>query len=150
MDLEKIKEVAKKECDELNLELVSVRFYHDNEMGDMLEILVDKDYNITMDEIEAFTDRINPILDSIPELDIPYTLDISSGGSIREIPFSDTKKLIDKYLDITLSKGGETITAKVVSFENDILTVVYFIKGRKKQLPLKEEDIKTIHMGYKA
>ncbi len=150
MDLTNINEILKKVCDELSLQLVSTRFYKDSEMGDMLEILIDKDYNITMDEIEAFTEKVNPLLDALPELDFPYTLDISSGGSEREIPFDDIGKLMGYHLDIKLKKTGETITLKPLSFEEGILKGQYFIKGRKKSVELTKDDIESIHMGYKA
>ncbi len=150
MDLENVKKLLQKCCEELSLQLVSVRFYHDSQIGDILEVLIDKDYSITMKEIEEFTDKVNPLLDELPELSLPYTLDISSGGSEREIPFEDTKKFIDGYLELQLSKTHEKITAKVLSFEEGKLTVFYFIKGRKKKLVLTKEDVESIHMGYKA
>jgi ribosome maturation factor RimP len=150
MNLDHVKEVLQAAADELGLELVSVRFYHDAEMGDMLEVLIDKDYQITMDEIQKYTDKVNPLLDEIPELDVPYTLDISSGGSLREIPFEDTSKFVDRYLEIKLSKSKETILAKVSSFQGETLNVFYFIKGRKKNLALRKEDVESVHMGYKA
>ncbi len=150
MNLDHVGEVLKKSAEELNLEFISVRFYHDGELGDVLEVLIDHDYNITMEEIQAYTDKVNPLLDEMPELDLPYTLDISSGGSERLIPFEDTGKFVDGYLDIQLSKSKEKITAKVLSLNADTLTVTYFIKGRKKTLELKKDDIESIHMGYKA
>lgn len=150
MDLENVKNLLQKCCEELSLQLVSIRFYHDSEMGDVLEVLIDKDYSITMKEIEEFTDKVNPLLDELPELSMPYTLDISSGGSMREIPFEDAKKFVDDYLEIQLSHTHEKITVKVLSFEGDELTAMYFIKGRKKKLVLKKEDVESIHMGYKA
>ena len=149
--LSKIRDLLQKEADKMSLQLVSVRFYNDKEMGDVLEVLIDRDYNITMGEIQAYTDDVNPLLDELTEeITSPYTLDISSGGSMRVIPFEDTPKLLGKYLDIKLSKSGETITAKAVSFEEDKLNVTYFIKGRKKNLSLEKDDISEIHMGYKA
>lgn len=150
MNLEHAKEVLEKSAVDLSLQLISVRFYHDAEMGDVLEVLIDKDYNITMDEIEAYTDKVNPLLDELPELDIPYTLDISSGGSEREIPFEDIKKFVDKFLEIQLSQSNEKVLMKVLSFEDDTLEGQYFIKGRKKVVKLKKEDIISVHMGYKA
>lgn len=144
----KIREIALSLCKEMNLELISLRTYNDKMLGEVLEILIDHDYSITIDEIEKYTEKINPIID---ELDIKdsYTLDISSGGSEREIPYSDLSKLIDKYLDIKLKKSGETVLAKLISFDENAV-FIYFIKGKKKQLELKEEDIESIHMGYKA
>lgn len=148
--LEKVKETLAKAAEELSLDLVSVRYYKDEQMGMVLEVLIDKDYQITMDQIQEYTDKVNPLLDEITDLDEAYMLDISSGGSEREIPFEDTSKLLDHYLDIKLAKSGSTITAKALSYEDGKLIVVYFIKGRKKQLVLQKEDVEKIHMGYKA
>ena len=148
--LEKMRHALEKAALEQNLELISFRYYNDEQMGMMLEVLIDKDYAITMEEIERYTEAVNPLLDEIDTSDEAYTLDISSGGSERIIPFKDCYKLLDRYLDIKIKKSGETITAKVLSFANDELTVVYFIKGRRKQLTLKEDEIEVIHMGYKA
>ncbi|MCR4699195.1 MAG: hypothetical protein K5762_07520 [Bacilli bacterium] len=148
--LDKVKETLAQAAKELDLDLVSVRYYNDEQMGMVLEVLIDKDYQITMDQIQEYTDKVNPLLDEITDLDEAYMLDISSGGSEREIPFEDTAKLLDHYLDIKMAKSGETITAKALSYNEGELTVVYFIKGRRKQLVLHKDDVEKIHMGYKA
>lgn len=156
MDFEKDEELMKliNECTSaLNLELVSVKTFTDSEMGVVFQILLDHDYNITMDEIQSFTDMFNPKLDkyleSHPFLD-GFTLDVSSSGEERVIPFEDISKLIDRYLEVKLKVSGEKILAKVKEFNGEEVTLLYFIKGRKKELVLKEEDISDIHMGYKA
>ena len=148
--LEKITNVLQKTADSLSIELISVRYYTDEQMGKVLEVLIDKDYSISMEQIEEYTNAVNPLLDEVDDSEEGYMLDISSGGSVRKIPFDDVGRLIDRYLDIKLKKSGETITAKVLSFEDQVMKVVYFIKGRRKQLELTKEDVETIHMGYKA
>lgn len=148
--LEKIKKVCKEVADELALELVLVRYRSSSENGPVLEVFVDKDYNISMEEIDAFTEKVNPLLDDIlQDDDSAFVLDISSGGSEREIPFEDLPKLEGHYLDLIL-KNGEKITAKNVKADENELSLLYFIKGRKKERVLKKEDIQSIRMGYKA
>ena len=147
--LKKIHDLLQKEADDEGIELISVKFKHDEMLGRTLEVLIDKNYQITLDEISSFTEKANEILDSISELEDSYILDISSGGSQRDIPFVDLNKLVDHYLDLTLN-GGEKITAKLVDVIDDEAHFIYFIKGRKKKLDLKRDEIKQIHMGYKA
>ena len=147
--LNKAKEIFEKTCDEMSLQLISVKYLTSKD-GPVLEVLIDKDFNITMDEIETFTEKVNPLLDEIDDSEEGYMLDISSGGSEREIHFSDLEKLVSRYLDIKLKKSQETITAQLDSIEDGVANVHYFIKGRKKKLELKEEDVESIRMGYKA
>ncbi len=148
--LDEVKKVLQKVADELSLQLVSTRYYRDEEMGMVLEVMIDKDYQITMDQIQEYTDKVNPLLDEVTSLEESYMLDISSGGSEREIPFSDCSKLISHYLDIKIKRSGETITAKLLEANDESIDVVYFIKGRRKQLHLLKDEVETIHMGYKA
>lgn len=147
--LDKITRVLKREADDEKIELISVKFKTDKLLGKTLEVLIDKDYQISMEEISKFTEAANKLLDEIPELSDSYLLDISSGGSEREIPYSDLPKLLDHYLDLDLA-DGKKVTAKLMKASSNEAELVYFDKGRKKKLNLQEKDIKHIHMGYKA
>ena len=147
--LKRIEEILGKEAEREGLELVRVRFFNDSLNGPTLEVLVDHDYQITMDEISLFTERVSPLLDEIPGLDESYLLDISSGGSEKEIPFRDLGKLVDHYLDVVL-RDGRKETMKLVKAEDGKAEFVYFIKGRRKKEVLGEEDIRSMKMGYKA
>ncbi len=148
--LEKVKECLQKAADELSLELIKVKFDPSGEMGPTLQVLVDKDYQISMKEIEEYTDLVSPRLDEIEGLEENYMLDISSGGSEREIPPSDLPKLVSHYLDVKIKKSGETVTAKLEACDEEKMNLLYFIKGRKKKLELKYEEVESIRMGYKA
>ncbi|MCH3966491.1 MAG: hypothetical protein LKE52_02510 [Bacilli bacterium] len=147
--LEKTKAMLKETADSMGIELLSVKFLQNGDNGPTLEVLIDKDYSIDMATIQSFTDSVNPKLDKIDNLPDNYVLDIASGGNEREIPLSDLGKLKDRYLDLVL-KDGEKITAKLVEADKDSFTVLYFIKGRKKERTVANADAVSIHMGYKA
>lgn len=148
--LSAIKSIMEKEAKDMGFDYLSVKYLPNGENGPEVEVLVDKNYNISMDDIQEFTDRVNPLIDALEEEDSEgYVLDIASGGSEREIPYSDLGKLIDSYLEIQL-KTGEKITAKLISFENNVASFLWFIKGRKKTKEIKEEEISVLKMGYKA
>lgn len=149
--LEEAKKILQKAADEMGLELISVKMKQDKENGKTLEVFIDKDYAIDLKTIEAYTEKVSPLLDSIHGLDESYMLDISSGGSERLIPYEDIGKLLGHYLDVKLLSSGETKTLKAESLTEDgKVNFVYFLKGRKKKLVLGREDIAEIHMGYKA
>lgn len=147
--LEKVRAVLLEEAKKEGLELVNVRFYVDDLNGPTLEVLLDHDYQITMEEISLFTEKASPLLDDIPGLEESYLLDISSGGSEKVIPFSDLPKLVGHYIDVTFQDGRKE-TMKLEKATETEAAFVYFIKGRRKKEVLKEEDIKMMKMGYKA
>lgn len=146
---DEIKNICQKTADEMGLTLVSFRFLANGDNGPTLEVLIDRDFDISMKEIEEFTDKVNPLIDKVDQTDEAYVLDISSGGSERNIPFEKLSRFLSQWLDITL-KTGEKITALLLSFDGTEMDVQYFIKGRKKKLKLVSADVKTIRMGYKA
>lgn len=149
--LSKAKEIFNKVADEMGITVVSIKSKNDPEMGEVLEVLIDKNFDITIDDIQLYTDKVNELLDLLDDSDVQgYTLDISSSGSEREIDFSLLDCFIDRWLDITLKSSGEKITCKLEEKTAQEIKVYYFIKGRKKTIRLKEEDISSIRMGYKA
>ncbi len=148
--LEKAKEMFQKSAEEMGLTLVSCRYYVSKEEGAVLEVLIDRDFEITMDEIQAYTDKVNPLLDEIDDSEEGYLLDISSGGSEREIPFSSLGKFVSRWLDVKMKKSGDVITMQLDKFEDDKAYLHHFIKGRKKNEVLSADDVDTIHIGYKA
>ena len=147
---DKVNSVLGKACEDMGLTLVKTCFKSNGEMGPTLEVYIDHDYAITRKEIEEYTDKVNPLLDAIEGLDEDYRLDISSGGSLREIPFQDLAKFIGHYLDVKLKKDGSLHTRKLDSIKENKALFFYFLKGAKKKMALSEEEIDSIHRGYKA
>lgn len=148
--LEKVKSLMQKTANELHLELVRVSFLPHGENVPTLEVLIDHDLAITLEEIQRFTDIVSPQLDEIEDLDETYMLDISSGGSEKELAPKDLPLLVGKYLDLTFKESGEKLVAKLVSLEDDGLTLLYFLKGRKKQIHYSYDMFSSIRVGYKA
>jgi len=147
--LEQAREILRKAADEMGVELLSVRYLETGENGPTLEVRIDKDYAIDMATIEAYTDKVNPLLDALPESE-GYVLDIASGGSERLIPYEDLGKLVGRYLDLELVSGEKVPTAKLLAEDEAGIEVLYFIKGRKKDRKLRKDEVASIHMGYKA
>lgn len=140
--LKKAKEVAQKIADELGYQLYDVKVY--SELGtEFLEVSVDKDYSITLDQIEIYSNKLSEALDSIEELSSPYTLDVASPGAEREFPKEDLNKVIGYYVQVITNdvKDNER-EGTIESFDGKILTLKRFIKGRKKIYEIPYESIK--------
>lgn len=150
--LEKVKEMLLNAANKMNVQLVSVKYYYSQEYdSNILEVMIDDNFAITMKQIDDYTAIVSPLLDEIEELSEPYMLDICSGGSEREIKEKDLNKFIDQYLEFKLKDNGEKVTAKLESYDEKSSEIIYtyFIKGRKKKESHKLDEIESIHMGYK-
>lgn len=150
--LEKVGSILRSEAKNLNLELIKYRYYYsDEQKSDVLEVMIDHNFQITLEEIDKYTSVISPLLDDIDGLSDTYLLDVCSGGSEREIKEEDLSSLLDQYLEFKLKKDGSTLLAKLVSYNESehSINVLYFLKGRKKEEVINLDDILEIHMGYK-
>lgn len=149
--LNSVKEICLKTCQDMGLTLVSFKQKHDDEIGRVIEVLIDKNFDITIDQIEEYTNRVNPLIDSLGEPNFQYTLDIASGGSEREIPFTSLNNFIDCFLTIIIKSSGERKDVYVDKMiDTNTYQFHYFVKGKKTKLILKDSEIESIHMGYKA
>lgn len=134
--------------DQLSLDYLDSKIYKDNNEV-ILEVHIDKNFSITIDDIEKFTTIVNEKLDKLEDKIGPYLLDISSSTSDRLIKYEELPFFVNKYLDIKFEKE-ELKDVKLLELDNKKILIRYFIKGRKKELVLLKEDIKEIHASYKS
>lgn len=140
--LEACKKAAKSVADELGYELYDVRNY--NEDGtEFLEVSVDKDYAITLDQVETYSNALSQALDKLDALIVsPYTLDVASPGAERDFPKEDLPKVIGRYVQVTQDAPKDTIVEGTIeSFDGSILLLKRFFKGRKKLYRIPYEKI---------
>lgn len=147
---DKVTKLLEDASKERGLTFVEAKFVPNGERGKTLQVFIDHDYAITREEIQAYTDKVSPLLDSVKGRDDSYRLDISSGGSRRKIPFSDFPKLINRYLDVKLKKDGSLHTRKLREVKGGKAKFLYFVKGAKKKRELSEDERQEVHRGYKA
>lgn len=135
--IEKAKEVAQQIADKMGYQLYDVKAYKEDGT-EFLEVSVDKDYQITLDQIEAYSNALSEALDSVEELSSAYTLDVASPGAEREFPKEDLPKLVHFYAEFeTTDAKNKKVEGNIESFDGSTLVLKRFIKGRKKvyQIP---------------
>lgn len=149
--LEKIEAIAREVCAEQGCEFYSIRDYRED--GTLfLEICVDKDYSITLEQIEAYSAVLGDKLDTLDELNEPYTLDVCSPGAEREFPKEDLAKLVGRYMAVqakNLKKGEKEAEGTLISFDGKTLLLRRFIKGRKKEYTIPLEDVEKCRLLVK-
>jgi len=135
----------------LGYDLVSVKYQ--KESGEnYLKITIDKEDNITLDEIVHLSDLISPLLDVSDIIKDKYILDISSLGIEKEINLSKLDKYLNKYLDIHLShpyKGENNIIGTLINIDKTNVTMKIQVKSRIKEITLERKYIDKVHLAIK-
>lgn len=113
--------------------------------GPLLQIVIDKDEPISLDDIVLVSDKISSLLDEEDPIDGPYTLDVSSLGAEKPIPVEKLPHYVGKYVHLHLShpyQGENILEGKLEKIENENVTLILKIKGKKKTIlfPLNTID----------
>lgn len=148
---QKVYDLLSQKLASLDYELVKVQYLKEN--GDnYLKIIVDKDEDVSLDDIVKLSDLISPLLDATDVINDKYILDISSLGAEKEIKLTKLDKYIDKYLDIHLShpyKGLNNIVGTLLKVDSNNVVVLYQEKARKKEIILERKYIDKVHLAIK-
>lgn len=132
--LEAAEAAARQVCEEMGYQFYSIRAYRESGT-EFLEICIDRDYAITLEQIESYSQALGERLDGLAELADPYTLEVASPGAEREFPREDLGKVIGRYIEVEaadLPKGERKAEGTIESFDGQTLVLKRFIKGRKK------------------
>jgi len=147
----KVNDLLKSKLDTLGYNLISIKYQ--KESGEnYLKITIDKDDDITLDEIVHLSDLISPLLDVSDIIKDKYILDISSLGIEKEINLNKLDKYLNKYLDIHLShpyKGENNIIGTLIKIDKTNVTMKIQEKSRFKEITLERKYIDKIHLAIK-
>lgn len=120
----------------------------------ILEICIKKiDGEVDLDICEIVSNQISDALDKHDESNLPYVLDVCSFGA-EEVLENENEILqhVNDYVHIELKnpqKGFDSIDGTLTSFENNILSITYYVKGIKKQATINYENVKLIRLAVK-
>ena len=119
-----------------------------------LEIMIMKeDGSMDMDTCASVSQDISKLLDQLDYGDDAYNLDVCSFGAERELESDqEIMKAVNDNVHIDFknpAKGLDQVEGTLLSFENDLLTVEYNVKGRKKTAEVAKDNIKLIRLAVK-
>ena len=135
-------------------ELVDVEY---GKMGGdyVLSIFVDKPEGITLNDTADLTEIISPLLDQIKPDPFPeqYYLEVTSPGLERPLKTKEAlEESVGKYVNISLYKAVEkqkVFEGNLVGFEEDVLTIEYMDKTRKKTVDIPYNLVSKARLAVK-
>ena len=135
-------------------ELVDVEY---GKMGGdyVLSIFVDKPEGITLNDTADLTEIISPLLDQIKPDPFPeqYLLEVTSPGLERPLKTKEAPEgAVGKYVNISLYKAVEkqkVFEGNLVGFEEDVLTIEYMDKTRKKTVDIPYNLVSKARLAVK-
>lgn len=150
--LEKIEKAIVPALNKLNLSLYELSYVHENNEN-YLRVYVDSNSTIDMDMVVEASHVISEILDDIDPIDSEYILEVASAGAEKELKSKDdVTNAISSYIFVKLydpQQGIDAIEGYLKDFSNDLVTIEYLDKTRKKELEIAYDNIKLIRLAIK-
>lgn len=121
----------------------------------VLSIFVDKPEGITLNDTADLTEIISPLLDQIKPDPFPeqYFLEVTSPGLERPLKTKEALGgAVGKYVNISLYKAVEkqkVFEGNLVGFEEDVLTIEYMDKTRKKTVDIPYNLVSKARLAVK-
>lgn len=148
---ETIKNELQVPLEELGYVIVSVK-YTRSKKGNILEIIVDKDDDISIEEIVQVSNLISPLLDVNDYIKENYTLDVTSLGAEKPIQISKLDKYIGKYVNIHLThpyNGENILEGDLKNIDNGVVELEIKVKSKKKSCLIPLETIDRARLAIK-
>lgn len=136
---------------EIGYDLIEVSFSKENGM-DTLHIVVDKDEDISLEDIVKVSDLISMILDENDPIKEAYYLDVSSLGAEKPIDVTKLNKYVEKYVNLHLVnpyKGENYLEGTLKSVNETEVNLEIRIKANKKIITIPYKDIDKARLAIK-
>ncbi|WLV25797.1 ribosome maturation factor RimP [Aciduricibacillus chroicocephali] len=137
-------ELARPIVESLSLELVDVEYVKEGSNW-FLRVYIDKEGGVEIDECGLVSEKLSAKLDELDPIKDAYFLEVSSPGAERPLKTkADIANHVGSYVNIKLYEkidGDKEFEGTIKSFENDILTLEYKVKTRKKELSVPYDKI---------
>lgn len=109
----------------------------------IVTVIVDGETSLNLDQVTVVTKAVSELLDSSDFMgETPFTLEVTSPGVDRPLTLPrHFKKNISRLLKVTLNDGS-TVTGRLISLNEDSITLEVQIKKESKQEVVVIADIK--------
>jgi ribosome maturation factor RimP len=132
---------------ELGLSLWDVRFEKEGASW-FLRYIIDKDSPVTFDDCEAFSRKVDKLLDEEDFIEQSYYLDVSSPGIERELKRDDHFSWsIGKEVKVNLIRPDENGNKLFVGVLNKYENKTVYILSDGKELVFQLSDISSVKLN---
>ncbi|QKS73245.1 ribosome maturation factor RimP [Paenalkalicoccus suaedae] len=141
---ERIEELVTPILEELSLELVEVEFKKEGQNW-FLRVYIDSETGVDLDDCTTVSEKLSETLDKHDPIEQAYYLEVSSPGAERPLKKKkDIVRAVGEYVHITTYApidGEKTFEGKLVSFEDDLLTIEMKIKTRTRSVEIAHDKV---------
>lgn len=112
-----------------------------------LRVYIDKDGGVSIDDCEAVSRALDPVLDERDPIETSYTFEVSSAGAERSLKRpSDFERFLGNFVEVRLYKardGVKEFTGDLAGYEDGAVTIeqngrrVTFAKGEVANVRLR-------------
>lgn len=139
-----VEELVHPILEEKNLELIDVEYVKEGNNW-YLRVYIDKDNGVDIDECSIVSEQLGSKLDEVDPIEGAYFLEVSSPGAERPLKSKkDFEDHIEQNVYVKLYvpiEGEKEYVGKLLSFKEDIATLEYKVKSRKKQIQIPYDKI---------
>ncbi|MBN6206632.1 ribosome maturation factor RimP [Ralstonia pickettii] len=143
-------ELVKPILAENELELVDIEYVKEGKNW-FLRVYIDKAGGVDITECGMVSEQLSEKLDAFDPIKEAYFLEVSSPGAERPLKTKDDiAKNINKNVFVKLYEpleGEKSYEGTLQAFENDMLTIEYKVKTRKKTIEIPHEKIAKIRLA---
>ncbi|MDY0138465.1 MAG: hypothetical protein RBR50_02085 [Candidatus Izemoplasmatales bacterium] len=144
MNLDSLKESLKVFLENTPYEFYGLE-YNKKGKDRILTIYIDKLDGVTMDDVVAATNLINPFIDDLDPIKEEYLLEISSPGAEKELRSKEAiKKAVDRF--VYLETYEQKLEGKLLAFDGEYLTIV---NNKNKKIKVDYIDVNHIRLAIK-
>lgn len=124
---------------EKEMELVDIEYVKEGPNW-FLRVYIDKEGGLDISDCGEVSEQLSQKLDEADPVKGAYFLEVSSPGAERPLKGKDDfMKSIDKNVYVTLYEplnGEKAYEGKLTSFVDDVATIEYFVKAKKKHIEI--------------
>ncbi|MCR5610909.1 MAG: ribosome maturation factor RimP [Clostridiales bacterium] len=151
---EKVAGIVEPKINELGFELYDVEFNKEYGSWELL-ISIDRPEGVSLDDCEAVSRAIEPILDEADPIEQAYLLTVSSVGIDRPLKLKkDFERNLGKLIDVKLFSpmkdkpfaGKKNFSAELISFDDGTFTVL--TADGNVTIPIKQAALLRPHIDF--
>jgi ribosome maturation factor RimP len=142
--IEATEELVHPILEEQGFELVDIEYVKEGKNW-FLRVYIDKPGGIDITECGFVSEKLSEELDSLDPIKGNYFLEVSSPGAERPLKTKeDLINSINRNIYVTLYEpvdGDKAYEGILKNFENDMLTIEYKVKAKKKQVEIPYQKV---------
>lgn len=152
MELEKIKSIIEPILNEENVELYELS-WSKMDSNKVLQVAISKADGIDLDICQSISEKLSEALDQLENFSENNFLEVCSAGAERKLRnIQEIENSINSYVYVKLknpTKGCDDITGTITNVNDNIISIDYLDKTRKKSIDIEYDNISLIRLAIK-